>query len=265
MTQTTDILTEGTALKQYLVLAKSNKGRACVALIEQALSNQNVFVFGELLDMPNVQALQQTEFKQHYDLLNIFTFGTYSHYISKRLKNKDNLPPLTPQMSTKLKQLSIVYLSTISKIIPYSLLQKELEISNLRELEDLVIDSIYQNIIRGKLDQKNKHLEIEFAIGRDVPAASIDVLINALDSWVGTSDGLLKTIGELMIHSDKVHVANRKNKEDLEKRVEVAKSQIKLEAPEASIYDSFEYSEEFSRSRKGMKTKGGKDHTFKRP
>lgn len=44
-------------LVQFLVLAKGAKGAACVALIQQVLSNKKLFVFGELLAMPNVQAV----------------------------------------------------------------------------------------------------------------------------------------------------------------------------------------------------------------
>ncbi|EFA78846.1 proteasome component region PCI domain-containing protein [Heterostelium album PN500] len=256
MTHAADVLTEGTALKQYCILAKANKGRACVALIEQALNNPAVYVFGELLDMPNIQALQQTEFKSSFDLLNIFAFGTYVDYI----KNKDSLPALSPQMTNKLRQLTIVYLSTISKVIPYTLLQEQLGIANLRELEDLIIDSIYQNIIRGKLDQKNKHLEIEFAIGRDYIILTFDMFVHY--NRMKTSDDLLGNITTLMTHTDKVHEKNRKERDELEKRIEIAKSQIKPEN-EFTQFDSAEYMDEF-RSRKGAKTKV-KDQLHKRP
>lgn len=45
-------------LVQFLVLAKGAKGAACVALIQQVLSHKKIFVFGELLAMPNVQAVR---------------------------------------------------------------------------------------------------------------------------------------------------------------------------------------------------------------
>lgn len=44
-------------LVQFLVLAKAAKGAASVALIQQVLSSKKIFVFGELLSMPNVQAV----------------------------------------------------------------------------------------------------------------------------------------------------------------------------------------------------------------
>ena len=46
------------ALQQFCLLAKSAKGPACASLISQALEHPSVFVFGELLDMPNVQEVR---------------------------------------------------------------------------------------------------------------------------------------------------------------------------------------------------------------
>ncbi len=48
-------LADGSALQSYCLLAKSAKGKGIVAIIEQALGAQGVFVFGELLDMPNIK------------------------------------------------------------------------------------------------------------------------------------------------------------------------------------------------------------------
>lgn len=41
-------------LEQFVLLAKSAKGAAAVELIKQALESPGVYVFGELLDMPNI-------------------------------------------------------------------------------------------------------------------------------------------------------------------------------------------------------------------
>jgi len=257
MTQS-DALTDGANLKQYVILSKASKGKACVAVIEQALNHPSIFVFGELLDMPNVQQLQQTEFKPYYDLLHIFTYGSYIDY----QKNQNELPQMTPQMITKLRQLTIVFLSSLSKVIPYSILLKHLDIQNVRELEDLIIDCIYQNIIKGKLDQKGKHLEIEFSIGRDIPPTQIDAMINLLNNWSDTSTTLLNNITQLISYTDKVHDQNRKAKEEFETKFENAKNNIKPDTPDQNYYMSMEYSDEM-RSKKGPKTKG-KDYN-KRP
>lgn len=41
-------------LEQFVLLAKTTKGAACTELIKQVLEAPGVYVFGELLDMPNI-------------------------------------------------------------------------------------------------------------------------------------------------------------------------------------------------------------------
>ena len=50
--------------------------------------------------------------------------------------------------------LSVVTLSTKSKLISYDDLMREIEISSVREVEDLLIRCIYGGLIEGKLDQQ---------------------------------------------------------------------------------------------------------------
>jgi hypothetical protein len=42
------------SLESYLLLVKGAKGGACVQLIQDVLTAPDVFVFGELLESPNV-------------------------------------------------------------------------------------------------------------------------------------------------------------------------------------------------------------------
>ena len=59
------------------------------------------------------------------------------------LDAKASLPELSPKQLKKLKQLTIVSLAQKEKIVSYTALQESLDITNLRELEDLVIESMY--------------------------------------------------------------------------------------------------------------------------
>jgi hypothetical protein len=43
-------------LEQFCILARTCKGKACCALIQQVISKK-VFVFGELLAEPSIQAV----------------------------------------------------------------------------------------------------------------------------------------------------------------------------------------------------------------
>jgi len=254
-------LTEGSPIQQFLLLAKSSKGKACAAVIQQALSAANVYVFAELIEMPHVRELESTEDAKWVELLKIFAYGTYQDY----KVNSGKFGPLTPQQARKLKQLTIVSLACESKVIPYTVLQQQLEIQELRELEDLIIDAIYQGLIQGSLDQKSKQLEVEFTMGRDLKPDDVDSMIATLQAWAGQSDNLLKTIKDKIQHANAMSDVEKKHKEEFEKRVENVKANLKA-SMEAEMLQAAElegaegFFAEGERSRKGRaKMKGFRD------
>jgi len=214
MADATSDLTEGNSLQQFVLLAKKAKGKAVAAIIEKALGAPSVFVFGELLEMENVKQLGETEDKRMLDLLKIFAYGTYADYKA----NAAQFPQLTPPQVKKLRQLTLVSLSSQNKLIPYSTLQQQLDMGELRELEDLIIDAIYLGIIQGKLDQKMKQLEVQFSMGRDLKPESIDNMIELLNSWSAQSENLLKTIKEKIAHANFMNEQDKKHKEEHEKK-----------------------------------------------
>ena len=69
------------------------------------------------------------------------------------------------------------------QILPYSDLLKALEMPTIRDLEDLIIDAIYLDILRGKLDQKEQQLEIEYTMGRDLEPEKVESVLSALQNW----------------------------------------------------------------------------------
>jgi len=264
MASATADLTEGGALQQYILLSKNAKGKACSALISQALAAPNVLVFGELLDMPNVQQLVGTEEQKMLDLLKIFAYGSWADYKA----NAANLPPLNPSQTKKLKQLSIVTLASRSRLIPYSVLQEQLEIVALRDLEDLIIEAIYQGVIQGSLDQKKQQLEVEFTMGRDIKPESLDNMLAVLRHWSNQSDALLATIKDKVQHANFMNAADKQHKEEFEKKVEAVKKNLKA-SMESELLHAAEYESEYfgeERSRKGRaKMKGHRDHPSSHP
>lgn len=44
-------------IEQFCILAKAQKGRACVALIQQVLNHKKIYSFGELLIVPSIAAV----------------------------------------------------------------------------------------------------------------------------------------------------------------------------------------------------------------
>lgn len=120
--------------------------------------------------------------------------------------NKDTLPSLNQAQITKLKHLSLVSLAMERRvrlqncsmqrqgwefvtncswyqILPYADLLESLEMPTIRELEDLIIDAIYQDVIRGKLDQKEQQFEVEYTMGRDLEPGKIENVLAALQAW----------------------------------------------------------------------------------
>lgn len=53
----------------------------------------------------------------------------------------------------------------------------------VRELEDLIIDAIYLDIVRGKLDQKEGQFEVEYTMGRDLEPGKLEQLLASLQNW----------------------------------------------------------------------------------
>lgn len=177
-------------LEQFVLLAKGARGAAAVQLVSQALDAPGVYVFGELLDMPNIKELENGDQKSIYELLQIFAHGTYRDYLEK----KDTLPPLTESQKKKLQHLTIVSLASKMNCIPYSVLLEQIDIENVRALEDLIIDAIYADIIRGKLDQKNSCLEVDFTIGRDFKEEDLVAMIDTLDTWRNSCESVLSEV-----------------------------------------------------------------------
>lgn len=247
-------------LEQFVLLAKSAKGAAAVELIKQVLDAPGVYVFGELLDMPNIQELGEGGVPLHkgyLQLLYLFSFGTYGEY----KEQKGNLPELTPVQIKKLKHLTVVSLANKSKYIPYTALLEELDISNVRELEDLIIEAIYADIIHGKLDLKNQHLEVDYTIGRDVRPEVLPSIINILQEWCDASEITLANIETQVkkANMQKEHYSSTRVK--IETEVANIKKTLKAQAQEyeeTMVVDSAQpsVSQQEKPAKKASKAKG---------
>jgi len=226
MSKTTQ-LSEGVALQQHIKTAQSLKtDQSLVNLIKQVLSASDVFVFGELLSLESIQALAKKsgDPQQHFELLEIFAYGKYSDY-----KNKQNeLPKLSDKQAKKLKQLTIASLASESHVIPYDRLLHELDVAELRELEDLIIDALYKDIVVGKLDHEKHVFQVDSALGRDLRPQDMDKMITTLLAWQNQSDVLLKSIEEKMINAQIHRSEVAEQKRNFEKKLEEVKGNIKI-------------------------------------
>lgn len=215
------------ALEELCILAKTAKGASVVQLIKDATTRTNLFAFGELLDMPNVQALKGTEHAAYYELLRLFCHGTWAEYKA----SASLLPPLEPPQMLKLKQLTIVSLAENAKVLSYDLLMAQLDVSNVRELEDLLInDCMYTGIVRGKLDQKQRSFEVHFGVGRDIRPTQLNDMLETLKNWTTTADNLMKDIEAKVAYTVSATEQRVKEKKSIEEATEELKKGIKPEA-----------------------------------
>ncbi|EJF58484.1 hypothetical protein DICSQDRAFT_172997 [Dichomitus squalens LYAD-421 SS1] len=210
-------------LEPFLLMSKGAKGAAAAKLIQDATTAPGVFVFAELLEQPNIQELSGHE--QHnrfYSLLQLFSYKTYPDY----LQYKDALPPLNEAQITKLKQLTLVSLAQDRRILPYDQLLRDLEMPTIRDLEDLIIDAIYLDIVKGKLDQREQQFEIEYTMGRDLEPGKLEQLLVSLQNWASTTSAILATLDDKLSEISNRTATSKKYKEAYEKQYQATLKEV---------------------------------------
>lgn len=213
-------------IQQYLLLAKGARGRGVADLIAKAVSEAGLFAFGELIDVPSVCDIQTGELSPFFNLLQLFAFGTWSQYTDQAA----SLPPLNPQQTLKLKQLTVAHLAMKSKSIPYAVLMEQLNIPTVRELEDFIItECFYTNLVKGKLDQKLHCLQVHDVIGRDVRQEDLAGLDQGLGSWLATSEDLLRGIEQRIQFAVAESEAAKRHAADVDAKQEDIKRTLKTE------------------------------------
>ncbi|KAL9063681.1 MAG: hypothetical protein Q9157_008132 [Trypethelium eluteriae] len=193
------------ALEPFLALSKSaTSARAAADLITQATSASHTFVFAELLQTPNIQALAQNkEYASHLKLLEIFAWGTWQDYLNAQ----STLPPLNEQQTHKLRLLTLLTLltnstttsstngTTTNEPLTYSHLQTTLSLASPRALEDLLISAIYSSLLTGSLSPATSTADItSVAALRDLAPGSIPRMASSLDVWQARCDAELQSL-----------------------------------------------------------------------
>ncbi|MCI4374746.1 hypothetical protein PGIGA_G00009600 [Pangasianodon gigas] len=220
------LLCEQTAMEVDQLLSLS--GSALAQAISSLLETPGLYVFSDILELPNVRELETGPHAPVYQLLNLFAYGTYSDYKERAA----SLPELTPSQKNKLRHLSIISLASNLKCLPYSLLLQQLELKNVRELEDLLIEAVYCDIIHGKLDQRNQQVEVDFSVGRDLGPNELPNIANTLQEWCAGCEAVLCGIEEQVSRANQYRESQLKVKVQVE--TEVSNLQKTLKASSAS-------------------------------
>ncbi|XP_036410810.1 COP9 signalosome complex subunit 7b-like [Megalops cyprinoides] len=235
-------------LQQYMSLAKNTKGLALIALINQLLEAPGVYVFGEFLELPCVKELSRGPNVGYIKLLNIFAYGTYMDYRA----SKDTLPPLSETQKNKLRHLTIVSLAANVQCIPYTVLLEDLELQSLRQLEDLVIDAVYGDIIRGKLDHCRQLLEVEACIGRDTCPKELSSIASTLQRWCTGCESASAVIGLQVDRLNEFHESSLSAQQLIETEVASIKQRMSSEEAECVVEQESASSTEHRQSLRTM-------------
>eukprot|EP00607_Mallomonas_marina_P000198 CAMPEP_0182427420 /NCGR_PEP_ID=MMETSP1167-20130531/17160_1 /TAXON_ID=2988 /ORGANISM="Mallomonas Sp, Strain CCMP3275" /LENGTH=258 /DNA_ID=CAMNT_0024609639 /DNA_START=73 /DNA_END=849 /DNA_ORIENTATION=- len=211
-------------VEQFCTLISNQKGsRACSSLVNQILQHRKIYVFGEFLALPSVQSLRDTEFSKSVSTLELFAYGSYSEY----REHPEQYTELSDLQQMKLRQLSIIKLGNEEKIIPYSTLQKELYIDNIRSLEDLVIETIYSDLLKAKLDQRAGLLRVRGTIGRDVRPSELYQMRQKLELWREKCGSVIQALEESSIRARTLRATEKTEQAVVQKEVNSVKGSIR--------------------------------------
>ena len=164
--------------EQLLVLAKSHKAKALEMIIEKVLADPSIYKFSEFLDIENVQKLGGSN--KYLKSLKLFAYENYEDYKN----NSKEYIVLNEKQLKKLKMLSVITMAGKSKTLSYTKLSKDLDISSKKDLEDILLELIYNRLINATLDEKNKVVYVEWTFGRDTKKEDVDEMVEKLELWV---------------------------------------------------------------------------------
>uniref|UniRef100_A0A3Q3F4F6 COP9 constitutive photomorphogenic homolog subunit 7A n=1 Tax=Labrus bergylta TaxID=56723 RepID=A0A3Q3F4F6_9LABR len=188
----------------------SLSGPALAQAVSSLLETPGLYVFSDILELPNVRELENGPHAPVYQLLNLFAYGTYCDYKERAA----SLPELTPAQRNKLRHLSIISLASNLKCLPYSLLLQQLELKN------------------GKLDQRNQQVEVDCSVGRDLGPNELPNIVNTLQEWCTGCEAVLCGIEEQVSRANQYRESQLKVKVQVE--TEVSNLQKTLKASAAS-------------------------------
>ncbi|KAI7685481.1 COP9 signalosome complex subunit 7b [Sarcoptes scabiei] len=246
-------------IKEYVLKAKSlqTDDLGLIDIIKQTLECPTIFVFGELLELSNVQALANTSNDPYLKLLQLFAYGTYRDYLREKKCSPDTIPDLTELMRQKLRQLTILSSAKYCRHISYQVLLDELDLNSTRELEDLIIELIYSNVLK---DQVNKCLEVDQTIARDVRDEDFQTITNILGDWLRSCENILMKIETQIQKAKNMKDENQQAKKFMESTIVSIKANLKQENEDAMMLDAFYFKDEKKRSQKFAKYKWKKDN-----
>ena len=219
-----------TRLEDLVERGRAATGKAAADLVDEATAAPGVLVFGELLDLEGVQALaSDPSLAGKLALLRVFAHGTLPEY-----RADPSLPPLSPAQELKLRRLTVASLAARSPVLSYADLMCALELTTIRELEDLLIDEcVATGIARGKLYQNARCFEVHDAMARDVEPGRLGEVIASLEAWREDVRAALATAAEQATRARAASAADAARAEAADAAVAATTEKLKADAEAA--------------------------------
>lgn len=142
---------EATTKDALYQAATTAQGLALESVINSILTSPRIFTFGEFLNLPNVVALGDAN--PHRKNLELFAYGTFSD--AKKFQGT-----LTEDHIKKLRKLTLLSLGSKDHRLSYHRLKEALNFTRDAEVEQLLIEAMYDNIIEGRINQKEKVFKV---------------------------------------------------------------------------------------------------------
>ncbi|KAI1715953.1 COP9 signalosome complex subunit 7b [Ditylenchus destructor] len=138
-------------------------------------------------------------------------------------------------------QARLVSLASRKRTATYDELMKELQIGSERELENLIIQSIYQDVVQARLNPKDK--KVVFTDWSSSKAVDLDLefMENTLSEWTEHCQSFIVTLENEAGRSNEVLTGEAQREKKIEEQVERIKKNLatsgKLGKNDASLMD----------------------------
>ncbi|KAI5451375.1 26S proteasome regulatory subunit [Naganishia albida] len=153
-----------------------------------ALLGETIYNFGELLQHPLLNVLEDSPLKWIKDLLFVFNAGDIGQYevLSQRLSEE----PILDNDQDFLRQ-KICLMALIEAVFKRPRSQRNMSFQTIasetklpmHEVEHLVMKALSLNLIKGSIDQVNSIADIHWVQPRVLDNAQTQALLDRLDQW----------------------------------------------------------------------------------
>ncbi|KAH3684973.1 hypothetical protein WICPIJ_004052 [Wickerhamomyces pijperi] len=127
------------------------------------LQDTTTFGFNEIRLNPDYEQLLKED-KLLSNTIELFCFGDYQYYMD----NQSSLLQLPDAALNKIRKLTLLSEALKSNCFSYEHLKSKVFIDSNSELERLLTESIYQNIIEAKINSYEQLIKINTTQGRDI-------------------------------------------------------------------------------------------------